>query len=435
MNNIKKKLKKKFKKKVLPVFKPFYEKIATNWDLARLYGLSTAIRLADISRRSKKTNSPINERMSSATLGMAKDQLVPGSALKEGWLYHDFPLPEYDFASHRKNSVQRLKKIRANIPIYKARVLDIGCSSGGISLGIGLLGAQKVVGIDHDPTAVALGNIAAEKYNIDNVELRNASIENFEVPQVDVIVWLSQWMWMVKAHSLEYGKDLLFEIPAKSGARFMIFESAADDGKAAIPGTTQDDIEDFLVNSTPFAQIKNIGMFEDHWRMPGQERMVFVCSDPQVAWDGKEAVIKRVDRNTVLKEYQPQRDWAKRLEAHCLRKLEPFPYFPRLIDEGEDWIKMEWSGFRVTNLRQLDQLKEIISILVDQQIAHRDICLENLLFRNGQLTLIDFGWAITDGMAPPCEPPIGLGRGFYDPDNRNDADAAARVYAFMKKQA
>ena len=311
MKKIRKKLKKKFKKKIIPFFESRYAYFLNTWQLIALYGIKTTLRLAHINRCSQKRKSLINKRLNVTARKMAMESKIPGSSLKEGWLYHDFPLPEYNFISHRKNSIQRIRKIMKNIPVYKARILDIGCSSGGISLGLALAGAQKVIGIDYDPIAVKMGNIATEKYDINNVKLHHEFLEKFEIPSVDVIVWLSQWMWMVKAHNLDYGKNLLFKIPQKSGARFMVFESAADDGKAAIPGTTQKDIENFLRESTPFMKIINIGSFQDRWRNPGQERMVFICSEPELTWKGKEAVITRIDRSTIIKQFEPQRLWAK----------------------------------------------------------------------------------------------------------------------------
>lgn len=434
MKKIKKKLKKKIEKKIIPFFESRFAFFLDTWQLIALYGIRTTLRLAHISRRSLKSKSLINKRLKITAKKMAMETKIPGSSLKKGWLYHDFPLPEYRFISHRKNSIQRIRKIMKNVSVYKARILDIGCSSGGISLGLALAGAQKVIGIDYDPIAVELGSIAAKKYDINNVELRNEFLEKFKIPSVDIIVWLSQWMWMVKAHNLDYGKNLMFEIPQKSGACFMVFESAADDGKAAIPGTTQKDIENFLRESTPFMKILNIGPFQDRWRKSGQERMVFICSEPQLTWKGKEAVITRIDRETVIKKFEPQRLWAKSIETLCLQKLEAYPYFPNLLDEGDDWIKMEWAGYPVSNSHQLKHLSEIVLILDDLQIIHRDICPENLLYCNGQLSLIDFGWAIVDSLAPPIQAPEGLGRGFYDSDNCNDANAAAKVYDWMKKQ-
>ena len=403
-------------------------------DLVTLYGFRRTFHLYRMDRASWRRCSLINERINSLVSQMARGEYIDGSATRCGWLYHDYALPETRLKAHRRETSGRLLLLKKHLPIYKARILDIGCSSGGIALGLALLGALKVVGVDHDQTAIRVGIAIAEKYEIHNVEFRVSPLSKFEVPEVDVIIWLSQWMWVVKQHGLEYAKDLLFEIPRQSGASVMIFESAADDGKAAIPGTTQSDIEDFLHSWTPFSLIRSIGSFDDKWRPPSQERIVFACSEPRFTWQGKEATITRIDSRTIVKEFEPQRLWAKDWETRCLQRLDRFPHFPKLLDVGRNSIKMEWAGNRVTKPSQLDQLSEIVRILSKSGIVHRDICPENLLYREGQLFLVDFGWAIVDGEEPPATPAEGLGRGFYTFGEWNDARAAERVCAWFEKQ-
>ena len=402
--------------------------------LCQLYGWRMTLRLYRIKLVCRQRGSLVNNRLQTLARRMARDSLVAGSAVRAGWLYHDYPLPETQFFSHRENSTVRVAKLKSYIPLYKARVLDLGCSSGGISIGLALLGASRVTAVDYDPSAISIGQAVAEKYEIDNIEFHLSCVEKFPTPEVDVVIWLSQWMCIVKQRGLEFGKNLLFEIPSRAGAQFMAFESAADDGKAAIPGITQKDIEKFLRLWTPFTCIKNVGPFADQWREPGQERMVFMCSEPRHIWEGKDAIIRRVDRFTVKKEYKEQRVWVKDLEAQCLRRLDSFSHFPSLVDEGENWIKMEWAGIPVTRSSELDQLQEIVKILSSEGIIHRDICPANLLIRDGQLSLIDFGWAVIDGKETPVIPPKGLGRGFYVYGEWDDKLAIERVRAWFEKQ-
>jgi SAM-dependent methyltransferase len=403
------------------------------FSLAGLYGLFQTLRLFKLFFNAREKHSPINERIVSLARQLGTGEFVDGSSASPGTLYHDYALPEIQLKVHRKNSISRLSFLKKHLPVYKARVLDIGCGPGSISLGLALLGAAKVTGVDHDRTAIELAKAVAEKYDVKNTEFHACELADFDFPQADIVIWLSQWMWIVKQQGLEQGKDLLFEVSKKTGARVMAFESAADEGKAAIKGTTQKDIEQFLRSCTPFTSINNIGPFEDKWRKPGKERMVFICAKPELTWPGKEAVITRIDRKTVLKKYEPQRIWAKELEAQCLRRLAPFPYFPRLLEAGEDWIKMEWAGNRVTQSSELAQLDEIVQILASNGIVHRDICPENLLYRDGKLFLIDFGWAILDGKEPPATPGKNLGRGFYESGKWDDAMAAKKVRAVFEK--
>ena len=401
--------------------------------LAGVYGWRTTLRLFWAQWSCRRLHPAIDQRLQALSQKMAGQTMVEGSATKAGFLYHDYPLPEYAFKTHRTGSLGRVAKLRTHLSIDRTSVLDLGCASGGISIGLALLGASKVVGVDYDSAAVALGKAVAEKYRIKNVDFQVSPVEDLAIPESDTIIWLSQWMWVVNQHGLEYAKDLLFEVPKKSGASIMAFESAANDGKAAIAGLTQDDIAEFLRLWTPYTVIENVGPFDDGWRTPNDQRMVFICSQPKSTWPGKEATINRVDRHTVIKEFEPQRFWAKELESRCLQRLEGFPNFPRLLDEGDNWIKMTWGGNRVTSASQLEQLTEVVRNLQAANIVHRDICPDNLLYCEGQLYLLDFGWALVDGKFPSAIPGPNLGRGFYADDHLDDAGAAERVRAHFRK--
>jgi len=401
--------------------------------LFRLFGFLKTFQFYKLDYISWKRNSLINRRISALVNQMACDQYIGGSAVNPGWLYHDYALPERKLIAHRKNTINRLLFLKKCLPLYKAIILDIGCSSGGISLGLASLGASKVIGIDYDKNAISIAKVIAKKYDIDNAEFFLSSLENFDIPEVDIVIWLSQWMWTVKKYGLEYGKDLLFDVSSRSKAEIMVFESAAAcDGLAAIPDITQSDIENFLRLCTPYTLIENKGPFKDGWRLGGAERMVFICSKRQpIRWDGYQSIVTRTGRNTILKQYKPECIWAKDMEVRCLRRLEPFLYFSKLLDSGEDWIKMEWCGNKVTKRSQLSQLDEILKILSKTGIIHRDINLNNLLFKEGQLFLVDFGWAIVDGKEPPVKAPKGLGLGFYTYGEWDDASAAKKVFAMF----
>jgi SAM-dependent methyltransferase len=362
------------------------------------------------------------------------DVRVEGSATRTGWLYHDYALPERHRNVHRSNTTARLEFLSRHRPIAGLSVLDIGCSTGGLSLGLAALGARHVVGIDHDGVAISVARAVAEKYGLNQTEFLQGPLPGTPLPQADLILWLSQWMWSVKQHGLEAGKRLLFQLPAETGASVMIFESAAEDGKAAIAGCTQDDIARFLREWSPFTVVSDLGAFQDGWRLSGKERIVYECAEPRLEWQGKQALIRRVSAEAVVKTYRPEARWARVNETACLRRLAGHPNVPRLLDEGEDWLMIEWAGPRATAAAPLHQLDDIVSGLRTAGVVHRDLNPLNLHCRDGQLFLIDFEWAIIDGRMPPATPKLGLGRGFYAEAMWDDAMAASRVRAWFEKQ-
>jgi len=405
--------------------------------LARLYGFRKTFKLFLRKYQVYKCPSPMSLRITGALERLGRDKTFAGSSTIAGWAYHDLPLPEGWIPSHRKGTVKRLLKLREQLPIYGARILDIGCSVGGISIGLGLLGALEVIGIDYDKSAIALARAMAEKYAVSNVRFQAAFLENVRLPEVDIVVWLSQWMWVVKQHGLDKGLDLLFEVPYQTGAPWMVFESAASDGLGAIPGATQHDIENWLRSWSPYARVENVGPFADGWRPPGQERMVFVCTDPILEWIGYQAIVRRLNRLTVVKCYKPGYEWAARVEIECLRRLSKYGHFPRVVSWGPGWVREEWVGFPVRTTGTKVSMENLVAIeraLEEQCIVHHDICPENLCVRDGKLFLIDFGWASLDGNSLSIELPKRLGRGYYEMGEVDDRGAFKRVAAELRRQ-
>jgi len=376
-------------------------------------------------------NSYINRRITNEIEQLATpDNKIPGSSVNKGYLYHDFAFPDrFKFNAHRNNSIIRLKKIKNHIPIKNTRILDLGCSNGALSLPFGLLGATKVIGIDYDKQAIRVANAMKDKYKIKNVNFINQKIEpnNLNLPEVDTIIWLSNWMWLVKEYGLETGLDMLYNIPYKTRAEFMVFESAADDGQAAIKNISQKDIESFLKLNTPYQKIKNIGPFRDKWRAKGKERLVFICSEPKMIYKGKGSVIRRINRNTVRKTFDNQTLWAMENEIKCLKRLKKFKYFPTIKKIGSNWYETNYCGEPITKINQLKNIRTIVNILKQNNICHRDINPLNILELNGQLSLIDFGWAVIDKKEPQDSIPKGLGRGYYDSNNFDDLIAVENL--------
>jgi SAM-dependent methyltransferase len=401
--------------------------------LLKLYGLGVTMKLYRTAIRCWWNKAPVNDRIRSLAAKMGEDRKA-GSSDAVGWLYHDYALPEHSLRAHRKNTDKRLGMLKKKVMIRGSSVLDIGCSSGGMTTGMALLGASRAAGVDYDATAIAIAQAVSEKYGITNTQFTAADLMTYDVPQADIILWLSHWMWMVQALGLDAARDLLFTIPQRAQTSVMVFESGAGDKSAPIKGTNQKSILEFLRGWSPFRTIENCGPFPDGWSEQGEEpRNVYICRNSQSTFtDGYQSIAKRIDARTLRKTYKEKFGWAKDWELEILKKLEGNPHFPKILGQGDDYLDLEWRGFNATKEDDLSQLNDIVKSLASAGIVHRDIRPGNLLWQEGNLTLIDFGWAWIDGRKPPIDAPEYLGNGFYENNDWDDAKAAEKVIVSLQ---
>lgn len=336
-----------------------------------------------------------------------------GSSRKEGKMYHDLPFDGMEgFKSHRGGTKERYENIARIVGgVDGMDVLDIGCSVGGLSLGLMESGAASVVGIDHDPEAIEVAKEASRVLGYDkSTRFINADITIElirKLPTPDLIVWMSQWMWSVKQKGMNYAKDLLFEVSRKTnedlarGSR-MIFESSASDGMAKIKGSTQDDIERWLYENTTYERI---------FKLPStggwMNRNIFYCTHPLTRIESTRraacSIIERIGKDKVKKIFRtsPKNyEWMLPREIEALRRLSKYDHFPKLLEIGSNYIVMNFVGRR--NQVKFGEMKgQALEILKNMREAgikqHRDCVKKNFLALNGKLYLIDFGWAVFDG--------------------------------------
>lgn len=101
----------------------------------------------------------------------------------------------------------------------------------------------------------------------------------------------------------------------------------------------------------------------------------------------------------VVKKYFKNYSHCYKNEVDAFKKLNNFKYFPKLISNDNLSIVMNYCGELLCpdtlpkNWRE--QYKEIIQILKDVDIVHRDITPFNICVKDGLLKIIDFGWATT----------------------------------------
>lgn len=117
--------------------------------------------------------------------------------------------------------------------------------------------------------------------------------------------------------------------------------------------------------------------------------------------------------------------WQKQREIEFYHKLDGVPHFPDLIgvddegiyitDCGEQLTPKNISGVALNDVRQ--QFEDILIALKHAGIRHRDITINNVLWKDGTLYLVDFGWALWDGEDDTPDPvPDVMKEGFAVPD-------------------
>jgi len=352
-----------------------------------------------------------------------KGRSFAGSSTADGKLYHDLPFPGLDHHQrHRGNTLARMKQIARIIKPKNKTILDIGCSVGGISLGLAQRKATKVIGIDYDNQSIDVARAAAKHLKLDNVEFINGEITIEWVKsleKVDVIVWLSQWMWIVKQHGMKYAKDLLFEVSKKCD--MLIFESAANDGMARIVGATQEDIKHWVEECTIFDIIADYGS-NSGW-LGG--RRVFVCVRPWLIIDGTKrattSIVERINRKYIKKIYRPKYNWVKDRELRAYKMLKEYDHYPNILEVGDNYLIMDYVGRhrRIDHSLYKDDAREILKELEENGIEHRDIKHANIMELSNKIYLIDFGWVLFSNEDPKkvlSNPSLPYERGLSDED-------------------
>jgi SAM-dependent methyltransferase len=347
-----------------------------------------------------------------------------GSNTKKGYLYHD--LPGLNLPSHRKGTVQRVKKIASLVNFEGKRVLDLGCSVGGISMLLSMEGA-RVKGVDYDTRLIWIGQQEIKKRRL-RVHLSVLDITPSFIKKIgkfDIVVWLSQWMWFVKQYGLEKGLNALYDISTRCGT--LIFESASQDGRAKIEGATQDIIHQWLIEHTAFQKIERYKQDSHGWH----DRDLFICTDPKFEWrNHKKVRIVRTGKNRVEKINELGKiDVNMKREARFMKELKDSPLVPNLISIKKDRMVMSYGGKQITELTEED-IEGLLFLLREHKIIHRDIMPSNLLRKNGHVVLIDFGWAIKEGEDLPAGK--YLGEEWKCPDGFDDEWSLKAVQRYLK---
>lgn len=318
-------------------------------------------------------------------LGVIK---YPGSSVEPGVPYQD--IPAYRIPGARNNTRLRANRVAELVNIKDKHILDLGCNVGTMSRRFWELGA-RVTGVDYDPASIAV----AQNLNRGPLYLVQEITLEFiqQLPQYDIIVWTSQFMWLAKQHGMDYALDCLWEIGRHCDT--LVFETAArDDGSAPLT-ISQEEVMGLLCRNTIFRRIINTGQWNDLWT----PRDVFVCSNPLMHYDGFfSSVDTRHTRGQVVKKFKDTA-YARELKARSsmfLGEMSERGCVPRVLAEDDLSLTMSWEGPYASHITGRN-LERIVFALYDKRITHRDIRPDNLLFNGSRVILIDFAFAVRPG--------------------------------------
>ena len=186
--------------------------------------------------------------------------------------YRYQPNPGRKSARRRAAStLTRLDAIRGDIPKAANSVLDIGCNTGFMSLG--LSEGRLVLGTEASEALVATANNAARALNFSTVTFMHHLLSPESVkllPTFDAVLFLGVWHHLPKSHSLEDSVGLLAEIWQRTN---MVLYFEAGDGPAEsvrhylglgpATGDTTSVYEHLLRFACPGATISEVGQFTE----------------------------------------------------------------------------------------------------------------------------------------------------------------------------
>lgn len=347
---------------------------------------------------------------------------------------NDLHVSEFDV--NLKNKQNILSPFFSQRYLAKRSVLDLGANAGFTSFWAYQKGAESVIAIDIDETYLQMMRDAKRKFRFDNLEIENANLADW-VRSADVVIALALVHWIYSCTALFCSLDAAIRKLRQLTNYMLIVEWVSKDDPAIdffhhIDWNKDKIIQEYNLENFEaalgqyFARYEVIGDISSTRRLYAAfctpNEIDLSCPLPLIADKGsilsskKLCIFNGVEYWSVIYDCgdkilkQATLDLAER-EKFFLSKLNN-EYFPKVIDSWSEEV------YSVIVLEKIDGWKlnsplrdicrspdefylfiksciDILSILERNSVVHRDIRPDNIIIRNGEPVLIDFGWAIS----------------------------------------
>lgn len=318
-------------------------------------------------------------------------------------------------------------------------VLDLGANSGAYTFFALQNGAEYAIAIDMDQEYIDGMELAKEKFNYDNLTIKNQKFQDVD-DNGDIVIALAIVHWLYSCTEKFGSIDKVIERIAKMTNYMLIIEWVAPEDPAIEFFHHIDWNNDIIEEAYTFQNFTK--SLAKHFKkvIPLTElsptRKVFLAykqkgeisfNTPFPIIDEKSLIQSRLLTTYNNKEYwsciydkgdfiikQATKEIAER-EAYFLNLFD-YEYFPKIINLEieadyslltlEKIVGKDFNDF-IENLDTkststqtfIQHCLNILEILQKHGIEHRDIRPDNLIIRDNKPVLIDFGWAIQKGEA------------------------------------
>lgn len=153
----------------------------------------------------------------------------PGSSVGNK-VYQDISFLGHGHPSHRKNTVERAEHLATRVDLTEKRILDLGCSNGGLAMALVVNHeAAHVLGVDLDPQSITVASAVSDEHQIAaEFHCLNLISDSFDgllsSEDFDIVLWLSQFMWLWRYEGWDVSIDLLRRV--SEHVPTMLFETA-----------------------------------------------------------------------------------------------------------------------------------------------------------------------------------------------------------------